>query len=164
MLTLDQVSFWLSPFTKGELEGVLTTDKSMTEYFNRREEKALRRRLRNDMPPAERLLWSKLRGKQLLGQRSRRQFSVGPFCLDFYCPELRLAIELDGDSHFKNAAIQRDRARQEWVESFGIRFLRFTNTDIYENLDGVLEVLAAAIENTPLNPPLARGEGIEEAS
>jgi very-short-patch-repair endonuclease len=129
----------------------------MTEYFNRRDEKALRRRLRNDMPPAELRLWSRLRGKQLLGRKFRRQFSVGPYCLDFFCPELKLAIELDGDSHFTNAANQRDGARQEWVESFGIRFVRFTNTDIYENLDGVLEVIAAAIADTPPQSPLGKG-------
>src|SRR5947209_2023084 len=102
----------------------------MTKYFNRRDEKTLRRRLRKDMPTAELLLWSRLRGKQLVGRKFRRQFSVGPDCLDFFCPELKLAIELGGDSHFTNAAKQRDGARQEWVESFGIRFVRFTNTDI----------------------------------
>ena len=131
----------------------------MTQPFNRFDEKALRRRLRNDMPPAEVLLWSRLRGKQLLGRKFRRQFSVGPYCLDFYCPELRLAIEVDGDSHFTDAAKPRDHVRQGWIESFGIRFLRFTNTDIYENPDGVLEVIAAAIESTPLDPPLAGGKG-----
>jgi very-short-patch-repair endonuclease len=136
----------------------------MTESFNRREEKALRRRLRNEMPPAELRLWSRLRGRQLLGRKFRRQYSVGPYCLDFYCQEIRLAIELDGDSHFTDAARTRDRARQEWIESFGIRFVRFTNTDLYENLDGVLEVIARAIEETPLNPPLERGEVTEEAS
>ena len=136
----------------------------MTQYYNRDEQKALRRHLRNDMPPAEVLLWSKLRGKQLLGRKFRRQFSVGPYRLDFYCPELKLAVELDGDSHFTNAAIQRDLERQKWVESFGIRFVRFTNADDYENLDGVLEVLATAIEETPLNSPLARGEDVDGAS
>jgi very-short-patch-repair endonuclease len=105
-----------------------------------------------------------LRGKQLLGRKFRRQFSVGPYCLDFYCPEHRLAIELDGDSHFTDAAKERDHARQEWVESFCIRFLRFTNTDVYETMDGVLEVIAAAITETPLYPPFARGEGVEGAS
>ena len=134
----------------------------MPEYFNRREEKHLRRRLRNNMPPAEVVLWSKLRGKQLLGRKFRRQFSVGPYCLDFYSPEIRLAIELDGDSHFTEVAKRSDYERQAWIESFGIRFLRFTNTDIYENLDGVLDAIVQAIENTPLNPPLPRRE--DEAS
>ena len=116
------------PLTKGELEGVFTTGKAMTEFFNRREEKSLRRRLRNDMPPAELRLWSKLRGKQLLGGEFRRQFSVGPYCLDFYCPERKLAIELDGDSHFTTAAKQRDRARQEVG-----RVLRYPLREIHEH-------------------------------
>ncbi len=130
----------------------------MTEYFNRFDKKELRRRLRNEMPPAEVILWSSLRGKQLLGKKFRRQHSVGPYCLDFFCPEIRLAIELDGDSHFTDEAKRGDRERQAWVESFGMRFVRVTNIDVYENLDGVLQVIARAIENTPLNPPLARGE------
>jgi very-short-patch-repair endonuclease len=120
----------------------------MTEFFNRSDEKDRRRRLRNNMPPSEVLLWSKLRGKQLLGRRFRRQYSVGPYCLDFYCPEISLAIELDGDSHFTDDAKRYDQERQEWIESFGMRFLRFTNTDVYENLDGVLHVIAKAIEDT----------------
>jgi very-short-patch-repair endonuclease len=79
--------------------------------------------------------------------------------LDFYCPEIRLAVELDGDSHFTDEAKARDLERQRWIESFGIRFLRFINVDVYDNLDGVLQVIATAIEETPLNPPFARGDG-----
>jgi very-short-patch-repair endonuclease len=130
----------------------------MTEYFNRSDRKDLRRRLRSNMPPAEILLWSRLRAKQLLGMKFRRQYSVGPYSLDFYCPEIRLAIELDGDSHFTDEAKRLDRERQTWIESFGIRFLRFTNTDVHENLKGVIHAIARAIETTPLDPPLARGE------
>src|SRR5262249_26219551 len=125
----------------------------MTEYFNRPENKDVRRRLRNDMPSSEVLLWSKLRSRQLLGRKFRRQYSVGPYCINFYCPEIRLAIELDGDSHFTDEAKRYDRERQAWIESFGIRFLRFTNTDVSENLDGVLHVIAAAIESTRQTPP-----------
>ena len=121
----------------------------MTEYFNRSEERDLRRRLRNDMPPSEILLWSKLRGKQLLGMKFRRQYSVGPYCIDFFCSEISLAVELDGDSHFTDEAKRYDQERQRWIESFGIRFLRFTNTDVHENLEGVLHVIARAIEDTP---------------
>jgi very-short-patch-repair endonuclease len=129
----------------------------MTAYFNRSEQRDLRRRLRKDMPLAEVLLRSKLRSKQLLGMKFRRQYSVGPFCVDFFCAEIRLAIELDGDTHFTEEAKRYDRERQAWIESFGIRFLRFTNTDLYENLDGVLHVIALAIESTRLDS--SRGIG-----
>jgi very-short-patch-repair endonuclease len=78
-----------------------------------------------------------------------------------YCPEVKLAIELDGDSHFTSAAKEHDARRRQFIESFGIRFLRFTNQEIYENLDGVLEVIAAAIPVNPPRSPLGKG-GSEE--
>lgn len=84
-------------------------------------------------------------GKQLLGKKFRRQYSVGPYCIDFCCVEIKLAVELDGESHFTPEAKVHDAARQRFIESFGIRFLRFTNVDVYDNLEGVLETLAKAI-------------------
>jgi len=93
------------------------------------------------MPPAEVILWSKLRGKNVKGYKFRRQYSVGTYIVDFYCAELKLAIEIDGESHFIEGSEDRDRRRQEFIESTCIRFLRFTNTDVYERLDGVLEAI-----------------------
>ena len=90
------------------------------------------------MPKPEALLWSRLKVKAL-GYKFRRQFSIGSFIVDFYCPEIKLAIEVDGDSHFTEGAEEADRAREREIESYGITFLRFTNKDICENLDGVLE-------------------------
>ncbi len=106
-------------------------------------------------------MWSQLRGKQLLGARFRRQYSVGPYSIDFYCPEVRLAIELDGDSHFTPEATANDKQRQQYVESFGVRFLRFANEEVYANLEGVIDVIATAISKgsgrsaprTPEEPP-----------
>jgi very-short-patch-repair endonuclease len=133
----------------------------MTEYFNRSSEKEMRRRLRKEMPQAEVVLWTRLRGKQLFGKKFRRQYSVGPYSIDFYCPEVKLAIELDGDSHFTQEAKQYDAQRQQYIESFGIRFLRFTNQDVYENLDGVLEAISLAVQENPPQSPLFKG-GSEE--
>ena len=117
----------------------------MAEFFNRSRETQRRRRLRKAMPTAEVILWSRLQGRQVVGKKFRRQYSVGPYFIDFYCVEVRLAVELDGDTHFTSEARSYDRERQQFIESFGIRFLRFTNVDVYENLDGVLEVIAGAI-------------------
>lgn len=111
----------------------------MTEYFNRVTEKALRRALRNNMPRAEVILWSRLKGKQISGFKFRRQYSVGPFVIDFYCPELKLAIEVDGESHLHEEAPTRDAWRQIYVERLGIRFLRFLNGEVRGNLDGVVK-------------------------
>jgi very-short-patch-repair endonuclease len=130
----------------------------MTEYFNRPDEKALRQRLRKDMPPAEALLWSRLRGKQLLGLKFRRQYSVGAYCIDLYCPEIRVAIEVDGASHFTAEAKRYDARRETWIKTFGIRFLRFTDVDVHENLDGVLHAIAASIRSLSTDSPDSRHE------
>jgi very-short-patch-repair endonuclease len=118
----------------------------MTEAFNKQELKARRRSLRKNMPKAEVLLWSKLKNKQILGERFLRQYSVDHYVLDFYCPQLKLAIEIDGDSHFMLGAEEQDKARQEHIEAFGIRFLRFTNDDIYKNIDGVCQVVYTFVD------------------
>jgi very-short-patch-repair endonuclease len=90
------------------------------------------------MPDAEVILWSKLRRKQMGGHKFRRQYGVGKYSIDFYCPELRLAIEVDGESHFADGAAEKDKERENFIIQFGIRFLRFSNTEVRENLDGVL--------------------------
>ncbi len=97
------------------------------------------------MPHAESILWSKLRRKNL-GYKFRRQYSVEIFVLDFYCPELKLAIEIDGDSHSIEGAKERDNERQRIIECYGITFIRFTNRVIYENMDGVLLRIMQVIE------------------
>lgn len=113
----------------------------MTKAFNRADQRSKRKALRAAMPLAEVILWSRLKGKQIGGHKFRRQYSVQHFVVDFYCPELRLAIEMDGDSHYTKDAQSRDAERQAILESFGIRFLRFTNKEVYENLEGVIEAI-----------------------
>ncbi len=90
------------------------------------------------MPKAEMILWRFLKGKNLNGYKFRRQYSVGAYVLDFYCAKLKLAIELDGDSHFVDGVQEYDKMRQTFIESFGIKFLRFTNYEIYTNIEAVL--------------------------
>lgn len=111
----------------------------MTIIFNRTLEKSKRRALRKAMPQAEIILWAYLKNKQLYGYKFRRQYSVGKYIVDFYCPRLKLAIEVDGPSHFTNKAEKYDLRRQKYIEQFGIRFLRVANLDIYENIRGVIE-------------------------
>jgi very-short-patch-repair endonuclease len=112
----------------------------MTALFNRREYLHLRKKLRNQFSLAEILLWVELKGKQLKGYKFRRQHGIGPYIVDFYCPALRLVIEVDGDSHFESdQAISRDRVRQKYLESLGITVMRFQNYDVYTNLDGVVD-------------------------
>ncbi|MBW3539830.1 MAG: endonuclease domain-containing protein [Planctomycetes bacterium] len=118
----------------------------MTTYYNRRDQKAKRRELRDAMPPAEVLLWSKLKNRQLNSHRFRRQHSIGPYVLDFYCPRLKLAVELDGESHYLEGAMSRDDRRDAFIAGFAIRIVRILNSEVYENLDVVWDGLLRETE------------------
>ena len=117
----------------------------MNEFFNRESETGKRRQLRGSMPEAEVILWSRLKGRQLLGCKFRRQYGVGTFVIDFFSVEIKLGIELDGDSHFHPGAPEYDRKRQQFITSFGIRIVRILNSDVYNNLDGVLEMIGREV-------------------
>jgi very-short-patch-repair endonuclease len=101
------------------------------------------RRLRRDETEVERRLWRKLRGAQIEGASFRRQHPAGNYILDFYCPALCLAIELDGGQHAESAS--KDRQRDEWLVQRGVTVLRFWNSDVTGNFSGVLEVIAAKV-------------------
>jgi very-short-patch-repair endonuclease len=130
----------------------------MTRAFNKTEETPKRRKLRQNMSPAEVLLWLKLKDKGLKGYKFRRQYSVDKFVVDFYCPKHKLAIEVDGDSHYVEGAELSDQERQVIIEAYGITFLRFTNREIYNNIAGVLEKIAEYLSETSPTPPCKGGD------
>ncbi|MEL6459804.1 MAG: endonuclease domain-containing protein [Cyanobacteria bacterium J06621_15] len=117
----------------------------MTQIYNKKLEKEKRRKLRQDIVKAEKIIWNKIRNRQIEDCKFRRQYSVDKFVIDFYNPILKLAIEIDGKSHFKDGIAEYDRERQSYIESLGIRFIRFTNNEVYENLDDVLEGIALKV-------------------
>lgn len=117
----------------------------MTKIFNKKNETIKRKQLRNRMPLSEVILWSKLKNKQLEGYKFRRQYGIGRYVVDFYCPVVKLAIEIDGDSHFENEVEIYDRDRQANIESVGVSFLRFTNSDVQNNLSSVLEKILGVL-------------------
>ena len=119
----------------------------MGEVFNNKQSKRLRRKLRANTTTTESLLWSRLRNRQILNLKFRRQYSILNYIVDFYCPELNLALEVDGDTHCNESARLYDASRTREIESLGVKIIRFTNNDIYENLDGVIETI---ISNGPL--------------
>ncbi|MDJ0733485.1 MAG: endonuclease domain-containing protein [Nostocaceae cyanobacterium] len=119
----------------------------MTKLYNKSSEKEKRRQLRQNITKAEKILWGKIKNRQIENCKFRRQYSVDKFVIDFYSPELKLAIEIDGDSHFEDGAAEYDTERQVFIESAGIRFIRFTNEDVYMNLSGVLESIAQMIRD-----------------
>src|SRR5215469_14460081 len=112
------------------------------------------RQLRGDMTLPERLLWREIRGRRL-GHRFRRQVPMQRYVVDFYCPQARLIIEVDGEFHGDRHA--EDAVRTAWLESRGYRVLRFQATEILFDLDGVLERLLVEI------PPPARGRATSPA-
>ena len=107
--------------------------------------------LRQNMTFSEVLLWNELKGKQL-GVRFSRQIPIDNYIVDFYCKDLMLAIEIDGDSHGHEEAAQNDKIRQKKLESLGVKFLRFDDIDIKRNMSWVLGEVSNAIENNRPTP------------
>jgi len=112
----------------------------------------LTRNLRRNQSDAERILWSRLRRSQLNGVKFRRQQPVGDYIVDFISFEKRLIIEIDGGQHIESTKNENDHASTEYLESRGFRVIRFWNTDILQNIEGVID----EIFNT-LTPYQVRG-------
>jgi very-short-patch-repair endonuclease len=137
----------LSPlYERGDLEGF------MTEIFNKKILKKKRSFLRNNLTKAEAILWTYIKNKQIFRQRFLRQFSINTYVVDFYCPKLHLAIEVDGETHNNIKTLLKDKIRQEKLETYGIDFLRYTNEEIYGNLDEVLDEIKSKVISL-INPP-----------
>ncbi len=101
---------------------------------------ATARRLRRNQTDAEKLLWSKLRASQLNGAKFRRQFPLPPFVVDFCCEAARLIVEVDGGQHAE--AGEADQTRTQSIERRGYRVIRFWNSEVLSNIDGVLEEIS----------------------
>jgi very-short-patch-repair endonuclease len=105
----------------------------------------LERRLRRQATDAETRLWFELRDRQLRGFKFVRQEAIGPYIVDFVCRERRLIIEVDGGQHAENA---RDRVRDDALAVAGYQVLRFWNSDVLSNTDGVLCAILARLEQS----------------
>ena len=105
------------------------------------------KQLRTDQTEAEQRLWGYLRAKRLQGWKFNRQVPVGNYIVDFICDEARLVIEVDGVTHSDDHQIIYDEKRTRYLESLGYRVFRCYNTDVYQNLDGVLEGILIALSN-----------------
>ena len=108
------------------------------------------RHLRRNLSRAETILWQHLRKRQLQGLRFRRQFPIANYITDFACPEIKLIIEVDGETHSSASEMAHDKARTEFLESEGWQVLRYWNKDIYDNLEGVLDAIAEAARDIEL--------------
>lgn len=101
--------------------------------------KQFSRNLRTGMTEAEKLLWSKVRRKQLRGYQFYRQRIIGEYIVDFYCSKANLIIELDGGQHYTEEAKKKDKGRDDYLKREGYEILRFSDKEVFENLQGVLE-------------------------
>ncbi len=133
------------PFEKGRsARGASRVGIEGARFDLTRVKTARARQLRRDSTDVEMRLWQKLRNRQL-GADIRRQHPAGRFVLDFYCPALRLVVELDGGQHTETETIGRDSARTRWLEERGVTVLRFWNSDVIQNMPGVLEAIAVKV-------------------
>jgi very-short-patch-repair endonuclease len=103
------------------------------------------RQLRRDAPSAEKILWRRLRSRGLAGYKFVRQEPVGPYFADFACRESKLVVEIDGATHSTDEEVAGDARRTAFLEAKGYRVLRFTNEQVFENLEAVETIILAKL-------------------
>ena len=107
--------------------------------------KSIARKLRKESTKAEIYLWNELKNKKMMGYGFKRQKPIGEYIVDFFSPELKLVIEIDGITH--DYKMERDKARQKYLESLSLKIIRFKDFDVRHNLEGVINSLKELIEN-----------------
>ena len=131
--------------------------------------KPRRRKLRHKQTEAEAAFWGHVRNRRFKKLRFIRQYSLGPYILDFYCPSVMLAVELDGGQHNESESKTYDEARTEYLKTQGVEVLRFWNNDVLTDMDSILRMLWEKVtllplenHNAPQPPLILRGGGEEE--
>ena len=121
------------------------------------------RYLRKSATDCERILWRQPRNRKFADHKFRRQHPIDPYVLDFYCPNMKLAVELDGSGHDFRLREMHDHTRSEFLARQGIAVVRFWNHQVREELDSVLEAIWLALEDrgnpSPSSSPFAKGRG-----
>jgi len=120
------------------------------------------RELRKSLTESETTLWSRLRGKQLLGIQFYRQKPIGQYIVDFFAPRARLVVEVDGSQHMEQNHLQRDKNRDEYLTGLGLKVLRFNSRVVLSETDAVMEVIYRTIteqlnSEIPPIPPFSKG-------
>lgn len=113
------------------------------------------RRLRRNMTDSEQVLWSRLRGKQILGVQFYRQKPIGDCIVDFFAPRTKLVVEVDGSQHMEADHARKDKRRDAYLASLGLRVLRFNSRQVLQETDAVVEVIFRTMEEwiESKNPP-----------
>ena len=115
------------------------------------------RSLRQQQTSGEKALWKELRAKRFHGHKFRRQVPIGPFIVDFLCAEMKLIIEIDGDSHWEPGVQEYDRGRETYLRAQGFEILRFGNRETLHSMESVLERIR-------LSYPSPHGRGQENGT
>lgn len=130
---------------------------SMARIHNRGHLKQTRKDLRNNATAAEATLWRFLQKSQLEGRKFRRQHSIGNYIVDFYCPEEKLVVELDGEGHFHQSGFEYDQERTSYLQSLNLRVLRFENEEVFKATESVLSKIKSAFrKSTTPNPSFSK--------
>ena len=132
------------PFIKGGRGDFLKLRNRFLLYNNELKNSA--RHLRKNMTESERELWSRLRGKQLLGVQFYRQKPIGNFIVDFFAPKAKLVVEVDGSQHAEEDHRMRDKQRDEYLATLGIKVLRFNSREVLNCTDSVVNSIYRSIE------------------
>lgn len=121
------------------------------KIYNHEILKERRKELRNNLTIAEAVLWKYLQGRKFHGRKFRRQHSMGTYIVDFYCPEEKLAIELDGEVHRNDKVYSQDLQKMQYFKNLGIQVLRFENKLVFEQLEFVLiKIEQTMFKTTPV--------------
>lgn len=117
------------------------------------------RELRNKMTEAEKIIWFRIKGKQIEGCQFYRQKIIGDYIVDFCCPKMQVIVEIDGGQHYENIGIRKDDKRDRQLTGLGYKVLRFNNREVFENTGGVVENIQAVLlgRQSPL-PPSPKGD------
>ena len=116
------------------------------------------RHLRRNRTSAERRLWRELRQLKQIGCKFRQQVPIDHFIVDFACLSQRLIVEVDGGTHSTDGELARDARRERYLQDQGFRFLRVWNSDVRENMEGVMDTIVGALD-TPTPDPSPQGGG-----
>jgi very-short-patch-repair endonuclease len=121
------------------------------------------RQLRKTLTDSEKALWSCLRNKQILVIQFYRQKPIGEYIVDFFAPRAKLVVEVDGSQHMSGKYVQKDRIRDGYLTSLGLKVLRFNSREVLKERDAVMEAIYRMIKDQlnaeiPPSPPLRRGE------
>ncbi len=133
--------------SRSERDGSVKTRIMNKRIHNRKYLESYRKKLRKSLTPAEATLWKNLQNRKLKGRKFRRQHSIENYIIDFYSPEERLAIELDGEIHFNELAQEKDKIRTERLNELRIRVIRFENKMVFEGLAQVLQEIEDNFRN-----------------